>query len=299
MSRLFRRCFCLPLLLLVGLGGCLMSPTTDPVAWTIWRGERRAVVAGTNGWTTIVGLFWLDEGRSSVGTAPGSSIRFEPDAAPPSLGYLIRRNGSVRYEPTAGISATIDHRAITSDVELTSDVPGPASILRVGRLELWVIVRGDRIGLRVRDHEALARRQFHGLEYFPWRSEWQVHGHFELHPAGKTVAITDVTGVTQFEANPGVLVFDYSGVQYRLEALTDPEAGDLFVLFKDTTNGETTYSPGRFMHVSLPDAAGRVVLDFNRAYNPPCAFTEFATCPRPPATNRLPFPVPVGERKYR
>jgi hypothetical protein len=192
----------------------------------------------------------------------------------------------------------IEGKPVRGETELNPDQPGPPTRLQLGTLELWPIRRGPRIGLRVRDRNSAARRTFHGLSYFPWQAEWYVQGVFERHPADQTLPITDVTGATKPEPNPGCVVFQYRGVTHRLEALLDSETRDLFILFRDLTNGQTTYPPGRFLHAPLPDATGHVVLDFNRAYNPPCAFTDSATCPRPPAANALPFAVAAGEKRY-
>jgi len=284
--------------LMLFLAGCVSGrrDPPDPLAdWRAWQGQRQESVAGTNGWSTITGLHWLGEGRHSVGPRLDDPIRI---ASGGHLGEFVRTGGSVRFHPANSGDVLADGQPVQSPISLVSDVPGPATKLTHGSHQLWLIERGDRLGIRVRDFEAPARRQFRGLECFSWQSAWRKMARFEPHPPGTTLPITDVTGVTRPEPNPGSVVFQHAGRTYRLEALADAEAGDLFLLFQDATNGSTTYAPGRFLHAPYPDAAGRVVLDFNRAYNPPCAFTEYATCPRAPAENQLPFPVRAGEKKY-
>ena len=294
----------LPLALVLGLwlviavAGCTTSrsqESSDTRAWKTWQAERRESVAGTNGWTTIVGLNWLAEGRHAVGPNADAAVRVPTSG---HLGELLRTGPDVWFHPAAGSDVTVDGRPLTTATRLVSDQPGPATKLRSGNVELWLLQRGERLGIRVRDRAASARRQFRGLTYFPWQPSWRLEARFEAHPAGQTLPISDVTGATRPEPNPGTVVFIHEAREYRLEALADAETHDLFILFRDATNGSTTYTPGRFLHAPYPDAAGRIVLDFNRAYNPPCAFTDFATCPRPPAGNQLPFPVNAGERGY-
>lgn len=260
-----------------------------------WRQRRHESAAGVDGWTTIVGLYWLSEGRHTVGPHANDSIRVGPSGP---VGEFVRAGTNVWFHPAPGHSVTVGDAQIERPVQLIADVPGPATKLTQGDYQLWLLKRGDRWAIRVRDRSAPARRHFHGLTYFPWQADWVIESHFDAHPPGTTLLITDVTGATKLEPNPGSLIFRYAGGEYRLEVLADDETRDLFILFRDDTNGNTTYSPGRFLHAPLPDDSGRVLLDFNRAYNPPCAFTDSATCPRPPAANRLPFPVSAGEKKY-
>ncbi len=294
----------LPIALVLGLWlvisatGCTTSrshESSDILAWKTWQAERRESVAGTNGWTTVVGLHWLAAGRHAVGPNADDTVRV-PTAG--HLGELLRTGREVWFHPAAGSKATVNGRPIATATRLVSDQPGPATKLRSGNVEFWLLERGERLGIRVRDPTAAARRQFRGLTYFPWQLSWRLEARFEAHPAGQTLPISDVTGATRPEPNPGTLVFVHEAREYRLEALADAETHDLFILFRDATNGSTTYAPGRFLHAPLPGVGGQVILDFNRAYNPPCAFTAFATCPRPPPGNQLPFPVNAGERRY-
>jgi len=287
------------LTLTVAVVGCATGQISRPdarSAWQEWQKERHQSIAGTNGWSTLVGLHWLAEGQHRIGPEPEATV---PLPSPRALGELRRTGREVWFHPASGSDVLAEGVPVREPLRLIPDVPGPANQLSWGTHRFWLLERGDRLGVRVRDVSATARREFRGLTYFPWQSEWQLQAHFEPHPPGRTLAISDVTGATKLEPNPGVIVFQYAGHEYRLEALADTDAGDLFVLFQDATNGSTTYAPGRFLHTPYPDASGRVLLDFNRAYNPPCAFTDFATCPRPPTGNRLPFAVTGGEKLYQ
>ena len=215
------------------------------------------------------------------------------------LGEIRRTGDAVWFYPASGSDVYSESRLVEEPFQLIPDIPGPANQLKWGTYQFWLLQRGERLAIRVRDQEAVARHAFHGLTYFPWNADSRISARFVAHPPGETLSVSDVTGATKEEPNPGALVFTCDGKEYQLEALADMEAGDLFILFQDVTNGKTTYAPGRFLHAPYPDGTGQVMLDFNRAYNPPCAFTDFATCPRAPRQNRLPFAVNAGEKLYQ
>jgi len=149
------------------------------------------------------------------------------------------------------------------------------------------------------DPDAPTRRHFQRLDYFAHDPRWRVDGHWEPAPDAHVLAIQEVTGRVCDESSPGTVVFSVDGHEQRLAALEDLETHDLFILFRDATAGKTTYGPGRFLHAAKPGPDGRLVIDFNYAYNPPCAFTPFATCPIPPRQNWLSLPIKAGEKRYR
>jgi uncharacterized protein (DUF1684 family) len=278
----------------LGLGWAVFGEEA-PGAWRQWQQERREAVAGTNGWATVVGLFWLHEGTNSVGASGANEIWLPAGASPEIAGRFVRQGAHVRFESGSGVVARVAGQPIES-ADLISDEKGPPTRLALGRLQLFVIARGNRLGVRVRDPQAPNRTRFQGLEYFPWQTRWQIPARFVPYPAGHTLPISDVTGQTSDLACPGALVFTVAGQEFRLDALDDPEVGDLWILFRDGTNAKTTYGSGRFLHAPKPGSGDAVMLDFNRAYNPPCAFTGFATCPLAPRQNWLPFTVEAGEK---
>lgn len=268
-------------------------------AWTAWQAKRHKSVAGTNGWATLVGLLWLHEGTNTLGGDPASELRLPAGRAPGVVGTVIRTGRTARFVAAPGIQAAVDGRPAT-EATLKSDADGAEpSVLTLGPLRIIVLQRGERLGLRVKDPEAPTRVHFLGLDYFPHDPKWRLTGRFEPAATPRKLRISDVTGAVNEEVSPGTLVFTVNGREHRLDALNDNETHDLFVIFRDRTAGKTTYGAGRFLHVDLPGADGRVVIDFNYAYNPPCAFTPFATCPIPPKQNWLPIPVAAGEKKYR
>jgi uncharacterized protein (DUF1684 family) len=171
-------------------------------------------------------------------------------------------------------------------------------VLESGTLSFFVIERVGRYGIRLRDKASPHRTNFRGLDYFPISTDWVFDARFEPYTPHRKIKITNVLGMEEDMDAPGALVFNKDGKEWRLDAiLEDPKDEELFVMFADATSGKETYGAGRFMYVSLPQNK-RVQLDFNKAYNPPCAFNTFATCPLPPYQNRLPLRVEAGEKNY-
>jgi len=169
----------------------------------------------------------------------------------------------------------------------------------MGTLIINIVKRSDRIGVRVKDSsQAAARLQFKGLEYFPTDPRWRVEARLEPYQPAKVIPITNVLGMTSDETSPGALAFEVDGKTYRIDPILEKGETDYFIMLADDTTGRETYGAGRYLYVSPPDPSGKVVIDFNKAYNPPCAFTPYATCPLPPRQNHLPLRIEAGEKKY-
>ncbi len=300
-----------PIALLALLAGCRQeAPSTaaakpDPAARAFaldqqhWREQRRAELLAPGGWTSLIGLHWIGPGAHFVGSGGGNGIRLA--MGPRELGLLDRRkDDTFRFVPAKGVALTLDGAPLDAPALLRSDADpaGPSRIgFDEGRGEATVIRRGERYALRVKHADAPTRTGFAGLDYWPADRSWVVEGRFVPHPPGRTLEIADIVGTIQRIPNPGAIEFAHGGRQFRLEAL-DEGTGGLFLVFADRTNGHGSYGAGRFLDAAAPDANGRVVLDFNRSYNPPCAFTAFATCPLPPPENRLDLAVAAGEKAY-
>lgn len=303
---------CAALLLPLALTACQDSPPNEKdarmsaelaafqQAQQAWRDRRRADLLAPGGWASLTGLHWLEPGPHYLGSDADNGIRLT--VGPDHLGMIeLRRDGRIRFVPEPGLALTVDDEPIAGEVLLLSDKDGQrASELGFddGQGVLTVIHRGDRHALRVRHERAPARIGFSGLDYWPADPDWQVEGRFIPHPPGTTLEIASVIGTTEQVANPGVVEFERDGVTYRLETIDEGEE-ELFVVFADRTNGQGSYGAGRFVYVPRPDADGRLVIDFNRSYNPPCAFTPFATCPLPPDDNRLDLAITAGEKAYQ
>lgn len=266
----------LPLLL---AGVPLLAAVSYQTEIAQWRRLREAGLRRDGGWLTVTGLFWLHQGANRFGTAAGNDIVVP--AGPARAGVFTLHQGKV--------TATIDGQTRTLR-------PDTDDVVQAGRLRLSVIQRSDRVGIRMKDPLSPFLRDFHGLDYFPASEEYRVTARFIPQP--RKIAIANIIGQTGPEDSPGYVVFQLHGKQFRLTPVyDDPADKSLFFVFKDATAGKETYGAGRFLD-SDPPKDGKVVLDFNRAYNPPCAFTPYATCPLPPAENRLAVRIEAGERKY-
>jgi uncharacterized protein (DUF1684 family) len=263
-----------------------------------WQQHRLASLTKEDGWLTLVGLFWLNEGENKFGSDTKNSVVLPADKAPALAGSFFREQGQVRLAARPGTEITADGKPVTTlALKDDNDDSGP-TILKLGSLIINIVKRGERIGVRVKDSESRTRREFKGLEYYPIDPKWRLAARVEPYQPPKLIPITNVLGMTDDEISPGALAFEIDGKTYRLDPILEKGETDWFVMIADETTGRETYGAGRYLYISPPDASGNVVLDFNKAYSPPCAFTNFATCPLPPRQNQLPFRIEAGEKKY-
>ncbi len=261
-----------------------------------WIVARHESLRAQDGWLNLVGLFWLDEGSHSLGADEDNDLRLESPGSPPTLGVFHRDGSLVRFEAEIG-GVELDGQPIqTARLDPASD---PAETLAYDSLRLFLISRGDRIGVRVRDLDSPLVREFEGLDLYPFDPGLTLVARFEPWDEPRSLPIPNILGEDLDQTSPGRIHFEIGPRSFSLLALEGGDEGDLFIVFGDETNGEATYAGGRFVYTSPPNAESRVLLDFNRAYNPPCVFTPFATCPLPPAENRLPIAIAAGERSWR
>ena len=272
-----------------------------------WRQGRLDRLRSDTGWLTVAGLFWLKPGANGFGSAADNPIRLPAHSAPARAGVLQLRGDQVTVEPAPGVKLTLatadgqKHQPVGTRV-LKPDLPGPPDVLALGDLRFFVIVRDGKVGVRLRDLRNPARAAFKGIEHFPIRPEYRVVARYIPHPAGKTMQVPSVLGGMTSMANPGKVEFQLAGKPLVLDAvLEEPTDTQLFLIFKDQTAGKETYGAGRFVYTDALPAdlhrPGQVVIDFNKAYNPPCAFTAYATCPLPPPQNRLKLRIEAGEKR--
>ena len=263
-----------------------------------WQSDRAASLRKEDGWLTLVGLFWLNEGENKFGSDPKNAVVLPKDKAPAIAGSLVLEQGKVRLAARPGVQITADGKpAETLDLRDDNNDAGP-TILKLGSLLINVVKRGERIGVRVKDTESQTRREFKGLEYFSIDPKWRVEARFEPYQPAKMIPITNVLGMTDDETSPGAFAFDVDGKTYRIDPILEKGETDWFVMIADETTGKETYGAGRYLYVTPPDATGKVLIDFNKAYSPPCAFTNYATCPLPPRQNHLPLRIEAGEKNY-
>lgn len=259
------------------------------------RDERVAELTAPNGWLAVAGLFWLHDGMNTAGSDPDKAIRL-PARAPKTLGAFELKNGSVTFTADAGVRLTASGRPVN---QFTFEPEkGEESAIAIAGLTMFVIKRADRYGVRLLDPENAHRRQFKGLRYFPVQRAYRVRALFRPYGKPRQVPVPNVLGMTVPMESPGYVTFTLNGKSYRLEPVYETaKREDLFFIFKDLTSGKETYGAGRFLHTPLPKN-GSVDLDFNKAYNPPCAFTAFATCPLPTKQNQLVVAIRAGELNY-
>ncbi len=265
-----------------------------------WQQQRHARLLRPTGWLTLVGLFWLEEGANTCGTDSANRVIFPPDRGPARAGTLWRTGDSVWFEsaPNAHVSSNgqqISRLGLLSDGNGTQD----PTMLEMSSLLFYVIKRGDELGVRVKDTASALRMGFKGMEYFPIDSTWRMNARFERYETPVRAPIGTTAGTMDSFESPGAVVFSRGGTTYRLDAVIETGSeSELFIMFMDGTSGKETYGGGRQMYAPMPDSLGNVVLDFNKAYNWPCVFTEFATCPIPPKQNRLRLRIEAGEKMY-
>ncbi len=268
-----------------------------------WREKRVARLKADGSWLSLAGLYWLDEGTKSIGSMPGSDLLLPP-MAPAAVGSITRAGKQVTLKVNSGVSATVNGQLVTVR-QLVSDADPNVEPdkVKIGTFTFYVIERGDskngeRVGIRLLDSETVARRNFKGIESYPPKPEWRIVGKWVPHASPRVVQIPTVIGTVEEMTSPGAVVFTVNGLEQRLEPVVEQGHDKLFFIFGDETNGPETYGAGRFLYAEPATKDGFVILDFNKAYNPPCAFSPYATCPLPPEGNRLAIRVEAGEKKY-
>jgi uncharacterized protein (DUF1684 family) len=257
-----------------------------------WRQAMDAKLRAREGWLALAGLFWLAEGSHSLGSDPVCDLVL-PAHAPGELGRIELRAGQVELHVTDREGVTVDGEPSTHATLAPDDSQHP-SLVRAGELTMMIIARGDRIGLRVWDNTREARITFPGRRWYPLERDYRVPARFLPHPSPQTLLVPDILGGITEQPSPGRMMFSMQAGRQRLHAL-EASTGGLFLIFADATNHSTTYPGGRFLVTEEPKG-DTLWIDFNRAYNPPCAFTRFATCPLPPDDNRLAIAIEAGER---
>ncbi|HVS65174.1 MAG TPA: DUF1684 domain-containing protein [Thermoanaerobaculia bacterium] len=278
-------------------------PELDLEGWQTWREQRIESLAADDGWLTLIGLYWLSEGRpETFGTAPENDIvlpaRPSLEGAPGTLGALLWDGERVTLEEAADSALEVDGEPVGSAaIELRTDSAPEPSELSIGTVTLALLDRAGELAVRAWDSASERRTLVDEIPVFEPSAESVLDARFEPAEPGSTIAIANVVGQVTDEANPGALVFELGGRELRLEALATATEGRYFLLVGDETNGVETYGGGRYLYVERR-ADGGIDLDLNRLYNPPCVFTEFATCPLPPRQNRLPLRIEAGEKLW-
>jgi len=274
----------------------IASADDDVVASTQrWQEKRLQRLQADDGWLTLVGLGWLKNGVNRVGSGKDVDVEF-PSEAPALVGTFTRSGSQVSFQPAAGVSVLRLGQPFSGGAVKTDAAGAGPDVLKVGRLSFYVIARGDELGVRIKDPEAHARKEFKGIPTYPPSAKWRIRARWEPVAAVTTLEVPNVLGRVEAMRVPGTAVFSVNGKEYRLTPVLEEGVPQLFIIFADQTNRTETYPAGRFLYADQPKD-GYVVLDFNRAYNPPCAFSPFATCPLPPKQNQLALRVEAGEKR--
>lgn len=271
------------------------NPTADyPNQLLAQRAKRAEQLLADRGWLTLAGLFWLQEGNNPVGAAPDNAVILAGDGIPAHAGVIEVYGEEVLLHVAPGAPLTHNGATVTT-LLMHDDMSGRPDFVTVGALTLLIIKRGARYGVRLFDTAHPARQAFPGLRWYPIDPALRITADYKQHDPPRTLAIANVVGDTHPSVNPGAVYFTVAGQACCLEA--EARGSKLFFNFRDVTNRDTTYPAGRFLYTDVP-VNGKVTLDFNQATNPYCAYTPYATCPLPPAQNRLPVRIEAGEMRY-
>ena len=261
-----------------------------------WHKDRVASLKAEDGWLNLVGLHWLSPGRNTFGSGEQVAIKFPTGKIPANAGYFELTEGVVKMVVASGVNITVNGAPVKEAIIFHKDSTRSPEV-RCGDLKWNIIKRDDKFGIRLRNLKAAAVESFKGIERYAVNDNWRLKATLKPTVASAGISITNVLGQTNTQASPGKLEFIIDGKTYTLDAL-DGGKEELFIIFGDETNGVETYPSGRYLYAKRPGPDGVVILDFNKAYNPPCAFTPFATCPLPPRQNILPITVTAGEKNY-
>lgn len=268
-----------------------------------WRVQRAAALTAPDGWLSVVALDWLKPGANTIGTSTSDSVRLQGPGSV-HFGVIDVEASALRFKAPAGgfpLELQIDGHPAQEQAIVVNDAH--PTKFTAGTLTFFIIRRGDQLAVRVKDSQAPARLGFHGLNWYPPDPQYRIEADWVPYPEPKEVDVQNVVGITTKGLVPGVAKFRIQGQDIALEpVIEDPDQKNVMFVLRDATSGKTTYPASRFLYANLPDNGlqkpGKIVLDFNRLVNPPCAFTPFATCPLPLENNRLKVALEVGEKRY-
>lgn len=261
-----------------------------------WREQRLNRLKSPDSWLSLAGLYWLETGENTFGRNSENDFIIDKKSIPPRIGVFILENETVRFKTSAGVKVIHQGQPIT-EINLENDSSGKPTILEWGSLSWYIIKREKQLGVRLKDARHPRIQQLKQIDAFPVDKNWKIKAVLERYTKSRIMQIPTVLGTVEQQSSPGVLVFQIGGNEYRLHP--GGNDGDLFVIFGDLTNTHETYGGGRFLVVEKPDEKGETWIDFNQAYNPPCVFSPFATCPLPPEENQLPLRLVAGEKMVK
>jgi len=260
-----------------------------------WEQKRISRLKEETGWLNLVGLLWLDEGNNSFGYAKDNDIIFP--SGPEHIGNLLLKDSVITITVNPGVKVLNEGKPVTEMI-MKDDYSDSTTVLTLGSLRWNIIKRIKGFAIRLRDLNASLLKEFNEIERFPINEDWKIIAKFDEYNPPRKIIIPDIFGITEEELSPGAAVFEVDGNTYRMDAL-DAGGNRIWFIFSDLTSGKETYGAARYLYTDKPDSLGNVIIDFNLAYNPPCVFTKFATCPFTPEENYLKLRVTAGEKMWR
>ncbi len=277
--------------------GCHPDAAEYRADFEAYHAARIARLTAPDGWLSLTGLYWLDEPGDYTFGADASNRLVFPGNAPARIGTFTLSDTTVtmRADPAAGV--TVDGEAVT-EILLQDDEHETPTVARAGTMSWVAIQRSRGRGIRLRDTASPVREGFSGIDTFPPDLRWRIEARFEPFDEPRRVLVPSITGTPEEDISPGMVAFELDGRTHRLSVNGRPGAAEYFLVFGDATSGQDTYGGGRFLYLPAPNHDGMTIVDFNRAYNPPCVFTPYATCPLPTPENRLPVRVEAGEKSW-
>lgn len=273
-----------------------IDPATHRAEVEAWREARWTDLERPDGWLSLVGLLWLEDGHNTFGADSSNDVVYPPNAAERIGGFDVHE-GQVTMDVAPGVQVRSDGGVVQSLV-MRSEAVTDSVVAELGSLRWHVIQRQGRFAIRLKDSQSPTLLAFDGIDMFEVKARWRFVADFDRYDPPKMIKVPNILGTVSDQPSPGAVVFRVNGKTFRLDVTTERGNPNYFIAFADSTNGFDTYGGGRFVWVDAEDEDGHTVLDFNRSYNPPCVFTDFATCPLPPRQNRLPLHIDAGEKDY-
>lgn len=260
-----------------------------------WDQHRLERLKADDGWLNLVGRTWLKPGENKFGSAKDNDVIIESDKVPEYMGVFVFEDSSVIMKANDGVEILLNGNPV-KEMKMIGDESKDITVFQYGPIKWNLIIRDTLYGIRFRDLESEFVKTFKGIERFPVNEDWRINAKYEAYNPPKKIYVPNVLGQISEEPSPGAVVFTKDNQTYRLDAI---DAGDrLWFILADATSGEETYGGGRFLYTDKADSNGIVIVDFNKAYDPPCVLTKFATCPLPPKENYLSLRITAGEKMY-
>jgi len=278
---------------------CTQKPAADPnyvKEINEWDAKRINRLKADDGWLNLVGRFWLEKGESTFGSSKDNDIVVESSKLPEHIGSFFFSDSTVTFKAKDDVEVLHNGKPV-NEIVLIDDQKKDITVLQIGSIKFNLIVRDTLYGIRFRDLNSDLVKNFNGVERFDIDESWKITARFEAYNPVKQIDVPNVLGQISKEKCPGAVVFERDGKTYQIDAVDEGD-DKLFLIIADQTSGDETYGGGRFMYVKKPDSTGTILLDFNKAYNPPCVFTKYATCPLPPQQNYLKLKIEAGEKVY-